>query len=174
MIRRLAFLTVILAAIPSSALGDVYVGGGLGQASFKDDVSNVTFDESTTGWKVYGGLRVLKFLGAEISYVDFGSLDGNEGGVSWEAESSGWDAFAVGALPIAFVELFVKAGVVYADLETRVSGNSSSDNDFDPAYGLGVALILGERVGIRAEWERFEIGTIDDLNMYGLGVELRF
>ena len=29
-------------------------------------------------------------------------------------------------------------------------------------------------LGIRADCERFEIGTIEDLNMYGVGVELRF
>jgi len=174
MIRRLAILTVFLAAIPSAALAELYIGGGLGQASFQDDVSNVTFDESTTSWKIYGGLRALKFLGAEVSYLDLGSVDGNSGGVSWGADTTGWDAFVVGALPIAFVEVFAKAGVVWADLETDISGVDASETEFDPAFGLGVRLLLGDALGIRAEWERFEIGTIDDLTMYGLGVELRF
>ena len=174
MIRRLALVTTLLAIFPSAALAGLYIGGGLGQASFKDDVSNVTFDESTTGWKVFGGVRPLKFFGVEASYIDFGSLDGTEGGVSWEADTTGWDGFVMGVLPIAFVELFAKAGFVYAELETTISGNSLSDNEFDPAYGVGAAIVLGETLGIRAEWERFEIGTIDDLNMYGVGVELRF
>src|SRR4029079_6530380 len=73
-IRRMVLLSVLFVlALPSAALANMYVGVAAGQAATQDQVGKVDFNDDTTGWKVYGGFRFIKFLGVEASYVDLGN-----------------------------------------------------------------------------------------------------
>jgi opacity protein-like surface antigen len=48
------------------------------------------------------------------------------------------------------------------------------DDGTDPAYGLGAAFRLTDAVSLRAEYELFDVGDLDDLNMWSAGVEFNF
>jgi outer membrane protein with beta-barrel domain len=177
-IRRLAVLSIVcILALPSAARA-VYVGAAVGQATTEDDVGNVHFKDDTTGWKIYGGFRFLKFLGVEGSYVDLGSPSDGASGVTWEADAKAYDLFAVGVIPIGPFEVFGKWGVVATDTDVNVDagfGNiESSSTETDMAYGVGAAWVFGEHIGVRVEYEKFEAGDIDDLFMYSAGVDFRF
>ena len=159
-------LVVACAASTMSLAGPFYVGAAYGNTTLKADVSTIDFDASDPGWKVYAGYRFLKLFGVEGSYVDMGSPA--EG--SLELDATGWDAFGVGILPIGPVDLFAKVGAVNWDVKAKGSG---SDSGTDMAYGVGVGFHIS-KIGIRAEWEKFDAKEVDSLYMISLGVEWRF
>jgi OOP family OmpA-OmpF porin len=159
-------MVVVACACGASLAGPFYVGGSYGDASIEIDTSGFEFDDSDSGWKLYAGYRFLKFFGVEGSYVDLGAP--SEGSV--EVETTGWDAFGVGVLPLGPIELFAKAGAV--SWETDVSG-AGSDDGTDAAYGIGVGFSL-KKIAFRLELEQFDVEDTDTVQMASVGVEWRF
>lgn len=142
-----------------------YIGASVGQASFKDDFQDIKLDEDDTGWKVFGGAR-WGMLGFEGGYVDFGNPAIAGGTV--KSEASGFDAFGVLILPIGPLDLFGKFGGIWWDAESRFDGTVVKDDGVDMAWGVGAGVRVGP-VQIRAEYERFEIGNLDELSMISIG-----
>jgi Outer membrane protein beta-barrel domain len=121
----------LAAALPASAgptnnpLG-FYLGAGVGASNIGQDYNYSSCygyyysyygcnDWNTTGWKVFGGLRPIPFLGAQLEYTDFGSLDFNPyrtGGLAGNVGAHAASAFALAYLPLPlFMDLYAKAGV---------------------------------------------------------------
>jgi hypothetical protein len=128
-IRSLAF-----AADPLS----LYVGGGIGQSSVRDDRVAFTspfvvpqiydFDQHHTAWKVMLGVHPIPVLGAELEYLDFGdpSVNSTFKGFPLQADAQvkGPALFAVGylPLPLPLLDLYGKVGL--AHLQTRVAASN--------------------------------------------------
>ena len=114
-----------------------------------DDVGNLgldDFDGDDTGFKVIAGFRPFKIFAIEANYVDLGSAKDNVAGVDVKADTTGIDAFAVGILPIPFVDLFAKVGVISWNQDVDISSIASSDDSGeDFAYGVGAGLAFGSR-----------------------------
>ncbi len=153
------------------------------------------------GWKVMVGIRPLSFLGAELAYIDFGSVTGvastpsvpDRGGVSVTTRSHPKAAafYAVGYLPIPIphLDVFVKAGVARLKSDVRATGQvtcglilvcrttpvplySANRRSTKPAYGLGAQLKF-ENLAVRAEYERIAAGS-DGADLLSLGVTYGF
>jgi hypothetical protein len=183
----LGALAVALAvAGPVSAKNGFYLGASLGQASLKIDDLELdldTFDykDDTTSYKIIAGYRFMGFLAVEGSYVDFGSFaDGTQGGgdpVSLETKLKGFDAFAVGMLPLGIADLFLKVGVVSWDADiTRAIGEITSfgsDSGTDMVYGLG-AQVRFKGLAVRGEVEYFDIPEADSVYLISLGATFTF
>lgn len=175
----IAVVLALLASAPAAAL-EFYagVGGGQSQLEATSEDQSVDLSGDASAWKVYGGLRVLKFFGVEAGYVDFGTPEGSSGSVNFKGEATGWDAYAVGILPLWLFEVFGKVGAVNWDATTEVSGgglnSSTSDTGTDLAYGVGAGIRLGKRFRIRAEWEKFEVQSVDNLWLASVGLDIRF
>jgi hypothetical protein len=186
----LLFPIVILvaAAVPTSAIENgFYIGGSIGGSSLEvqdvdEEFGAFRFSDGDTAYKLFGGFRFLNFLAVEAGYVDLGdpkdiisSIEGDE--LEAQIGVQGWDAFAVGLLPIGPVDLFAKIGVVSWEADIRAAYNdlrdSDSDSGTDAAYGLGVALRLGN-VALRAEGEQFDIDDAEDVYMFSVGVTYTF
>ncbi len=124
-----------------------YIGAGLGishlHQSFFDQgaLTERSFDNDRTGWKVLVGLRPIEWLGAEIEYVDFGSAHIGPSPLSpagaansgefygAHASATAGAGFAVAYLPLPpWVDLFGKLGV--SRLETRYSYSGNYPNTF--------------------------------------------
>lgn len=151
---------------PAWAVDDgPYIGASIGQASFKDDFEDINFDEDDTGWKVFGGAR-WGMLGFEGGYVDFGNPAAAGGTI--EANASGFDLFGMLILPLGPVDVFGKVGGIWWETESSVGGLRADDDGADLAWGFGLGLRLGS-VQVRAEYERFEIGDLDELSMISIG-----
>jgi hypothetical protein len=165
MISALA-LCALSAAPAYAADNGFYVGAGVGQGYVKvDDVALDNFDGDDTGYKLIAGFRVFKMFGLEANYVDLGSAKDNVSGVNVKADTKGFDAFAMGYLPIPVVDIFAKVGVISWDQDFDFSNIASADGSgTDLAYGLGVGFAFGS-AAIRAEWERFEIPHTDSVDM---------
>ena len=184
MARKLMFLALILTLATPAAMAGGYVGAGVGQSSFstKEDLTNIDVSDNTTGWKVFGGWTFMKFFALEASYVEFGSVEDKSGGVTVKTEATAYDAFAVGKIPIAFVEPFVKIGYASVDSKATVSGSgSASDQGWDLAYGVGVGFNFAKKLHVRVEYEMYDIspnyGGVEpesDLTMLSASAAWRF
>jgi hypothetical protein len=161
-----------------------YLGGGLTQASLdtssdfvQDAPDDFSIDDDDNGFKVIAGIRPLDWLAIEANYVDFGSVSAGDDTLGGEFELSGVDAFAVGFIPIPFIDIFGKVGVMRWDADARVTlgGQTFSDSESgtDIAYGAGIQARLGSLAG-RLEYERFEVDDTEEVAMITLGVTYTF
>lgn len=151
-----------------------YAGGGLGQSSVETD----GLDDDDTAWKVFAGYRVtaapMLDLAVEGGYRDFGNPEQTVNGQKTEYEANGVDLYGVAIAPVGAVDLFGKVGGIWYEQERTVSGVKVEDDDeTDLAYGVGVGTEF-RNVGVRAEWERFDLNGTDDVDMYSLNAYWRF
>jgi len=183
MTRKLMLLALVFTLATGAATAGGYLGGGVGQtySSTQNDLTNLDLDDSTTGWKVFGGWTFLKFFALEASYVEFGSIEGESSGAKVETEATAYDAFAVGKIPITFIEPFVKIGYANVDSKATLSGSgSASDQIWDLAYGVGVGFNF-TKLHVRVEYELYDISPNydgvepeSDLSMVSASAAWRF
>lgn len=150
-------LTGALLAVPgvvhAGADSGFYIGAGAGDAS----ISEGSFDESDTAYKVLAGYNIgfIPFVdfAVEGSYVDFGT----PGTTTDNVEVTAFDAFGLVGLNFGPVGVFAKAGAISWDLKHN---SGFSDSGTDPAYGIGAKFSLLS-FSVRAEYEVFEFDTAD-------------
>ncbi len=184
MIRKALIAAIVIPLAFTAAMAIPLVGGSVGAASLSADNASPSFHFSgnDVSWKLYGGFHFLPFLRIEAGYLDFGSVSGSIGGISAKSSSTGWDAFAVGALPIGGFEVFAKAGLVRLRSDFDVEGvGSQSDTELDAAYGVGGSYRFAGPLRVRVEYERFDakpevFGARPDtkLHLISAGLEFRF
>ncbi|WP_116364650.1 outer membrane beta-barrel protein [Parahaliea mediterranea] len=183
---RMTLAAALAAGLALPAQADdtgFYIGGSVGQAyteaEARDIIENSDYDldDDDFGYKVFAGWQFLSILGVEAGYVDFGEVEGDSTFSRARVATDAWDAFLVGNLPLGFIDLFAKVGVVYADTDFRIEQGgvsfSDSDSSTDPAYGIGADLELGN-FAIRGEWEYFDVDNLDDLSMFSVGLTYQF
>jgi OOP family OmpA-OmpF porin len=149
-----------------------YVGIGAGQSDFdfsdRDWGLGVrTNDDTDTAWRVFAGVRLFQFIGAELGYIDFGETTGSSGA---SAEAQGIDLVALGALPLYQqgphqFDIFATAGGYWWDADLKRAGFDNrldGGDDFDYTYGAGVQYHF-TNFGVRAEWQRYNniFGEVD-------------
>lgn len=173
-----------VSGIAVAADNGFYIGGGITRTSFdtssdfvQDAPDDFSIDDDDNGYKLIAGIRPLDWLAIEANYVDFGSVSEGDDILGGEFELSGFDAFAVGFLPLPFVDIYGKVGVIRWDADARVSlgGTTFSDSESgtDIAWGGGVQARLGSLAG-RLEYERFEVDDTEEVAMITLGVTYTF
>jgi hypothetical protein len=174
--RKAILLTSVLltASAPAFAADNgIYLGGSVGQANVEIEnvggLSAADFKGDDTAFKFIVGVRPLDWLAVEASYVNFGEPEDTVMGAKVSTEGDGISAFAVGFLALGPVDLFAKAGLLTWD--TKVSGFDEDGTDF--AYGVGAQFRVWS-LSLRAEYEKFEVDEIDDLNMFSVGVTFTF
>lgn len=144
--------TLGLSAAVAQAAPGLYLGIGGGTAKNRD------LNDSDTALKATAGYNFNETFGIEGQYVDFGETVGT--GFRSKA-----DTVAVeGVVNLPFTPrfgVFGKGGVHYASLDTTVLGVNRTDNETDATYGAGVKFDFTDYLGVRGEWERFEINNAD-------------
>jgi OmpA-OmpF porin, OOP family len=184
MIRKALFLALILVVTAPAAMAGGYIGASAGQSSTqaKDSDINLDFSGNTTGYKAFLGWNFFKFVGAELSYHKFGTVKDTVSGVEIKSDADSYDVFAVGKIPIGFVEPFAKVGYCHVSSKADIEGNgSASDSNWDVAYGVGVGFNLVKVLHLRVEYEKFEINPeyngvkpSSELYMISAGAAFRF
>ncbi len=120
----------MLASI-STAAAESYVGFGVGNASYKADLTSLgggRFDDDGTGTKLYVGYSFNKYFAAEANAYNFaeasvGAVETSPGGpfASASVSMKGLGAYAVGMYPVTKnVNLMAKLGVLNWDADLRV------------------------------------------------------
>lgn len=170
-----------------------YLGAAYGQAHVRAQPSVLfpgssgplsTFDATHSAYQAMLGIRPLSFLGAEITYMDFGQPSRNglsvpvpgSGGVVATGEQvsqKGEAAYALLYLPVPVVDVYAKAGIsrITTDMSATyllpgvgtcqishpncaLFSSRASLADTGFAYGAGLQWKLGHWA-VRGEYERF-------------------
>jgi OOP family OmpA-OmpF porin len=143
---------VALAQLP----GEIYLGLGAGEASY--DTSGVNLDDDTdTGWKAFAGFNVNRIIGIEAGYVDLGQVAFGGPFTAGEGEVTGWNIDARVGVPVGPASVFAKAGTYYSDVQVSTPLGSVDDQSWELTYGAGAEFDFANNMGVRAEWERFEL-----------------
>jgi len=191
--RRISLWLVLCATVvmvsmaqPASAKNGFYVGGSIGYTSLTIndldlDLESFDYSGDDTSYKIIAGYRFMGFLAVEGSYVDFGTLSDSantvEGPVSVRTDLTGFDAFAMGMLPLGIADIFAKVGVASwdADITAAVRDiiDSTSDSGTDMVFGLG-AQVRFKGLAVRGEFEYFDIADTDNLYMLSVGATFTF
>jgi len=174
----------------------LYVGAAYGQAHVRAQLNGLDsvagplgslggFDNTNSAYQAMIGIRLLSFLGAEVTYMDLGGPSIRGSGVpvpavagsavtAEQVSQKGEAAFAMLYLPVPVIDVYVKAGLsrITTDMSATVSlpgvgtctvNNpncgaiyaSRSTNDVGFAYGAGLQWKLGQWA-VRGEYERFD------------------
>lgn len=159
----------------------VYVGGSIGSADldYSDDspsLNGFDFEDNDTGFKAFigynFGLLPLIDIAAELTYVDFGTLEDSVAGNPIEVESDALTAAGIAGFKLGLVGLFGKVGVVNWDTDISTLSIDDSESGTDPFYGLGAKIQLGS-LAARAEYELFELDDVD-IDYYSVGASITF
>lgn len=154
--------------------------------------NTTSLDDEDFGFKIHAGYRINPYFAVEGGYVDLGEIKadsvvsgGNPGTINSTLDNDGFFLGALGGYPISD-EFFAyaKAGLIFWDGEAEsranlVSGSSrasSSDDGTDFAFGLGASYRFSEQVGVRVDWDRYQLGgDVDaDVDLFSLGIQLHF
>jgi hypothetical protein len=174
--RKAVLATALFLASAATMAADngLYLGASLGQANIDLDTGIAgapRFDGDDTGFKIIAGLRPLDWFAVEASYVNFGEVEQGP----FAAEGDGISAFGVFFATVGPVDFFAKGGLITFDTSAGVDGRGDfyAEDGTDLAFGAGVQFRLLS-LGVRAEYEKFEIDDVDDANMISIGVTYTF
>lgn len=153
------------------------VGAAVGSAKteLEDLGLGVNFDATDFSWRIFGNYMLTENFGVEAGYVELGAPEDNVQGIPIEIDTSGFNAYLVGSIPVSDTfDLFAKAGVISWDTEISTDGFSISDDGSDLAYGVGAAFNVTDSLSFRGEWESFDISDTDALWMLSVGITIGF
>ncbi len=161
-----------------------YIGAGYVRAQVNNvfGTTNYGFKIDDNAWKAILGFRFIPFFAAEANYVDLGhqsaGLLGGGGQTPYgSAHARAFDLFGVGLLPLGPIDLFGKAGgarwrlsrsLNQNDYLTRLDRNGTSF-----AWGAGAQAHFGP-LGLRLEYEHFQMPTTDGARLYSADVTFTF
>lgn len=151
----------------ASAESGWYLGASVGNSDlgFQDtDISSIDIDDNDIGYKLFTGLKFTVFA-LEAGYVDFGSVGSIDKAT---ADLSGFSGFGKLSMGLGPVEVFGKVGGFVWDADIDSVEATYKEDGVDPAIGVGAAFNLGG-IGIRAEYEYFDIGDFDKVSMLSVG-----
>jgi hypothetical protein len=155
----------------------LYIGAAIGQAGIKDNVNTGNFDSDDAAYKVFAGWRFkvlpLFDLAIEGAYTDFGKPSQTLGGQRVETNINGPSIAGLAILPLGPFDLYGKLGGINGNVDTTIGNAKSSRSGSDTFYGLGVGLNLGP-LGLRAEYERFQIKDVDRVDLLSLSALIQF
>ena len=166
----------------------LYIGAAYGQGHIRAQIERLTpsgaypiggeFDASHSAYQAMLGIRPISFLGAEITYVDFGESSVGAPGVELplggglpgsapyptavQVSQEGEAAYGLLYLPVPLIDVFVKAGVsrITTDMSATYASTTGVEvvgrglTDISFAYGAGLQWKLGDWA-VRGEYERF-------------------
>ena len=155
-------------------------------------------DESSTGFKIFGGYRFNKNFALEGGYTDLGKFNASReaiapfsGSLSRSTKASGFDLSAVGIIPMQNgFSLFGKVGAMYTMSEGSVSTSGAlllapdvstnpKRSEWNPKVGIGADYAFSNGLGLRLEYER--INNVGDsrtgegnVGIWSLGLSKRY
>ena len=170
----IALATLATAPLASAADRFWYVGAG----AVESDLGLAEFDNSATGWKVFGGYRFTRIIAAEAGYLDTGDAEETIEGTDVTLNASGTHVSVVAAWPIGeSFALHARAGMIDWEAELTLSDGivtqTSSANGQDLYWGAGGTFNFSETLGLRLEYEVPEIEDVD-VSSISLSVLYRF
>jgi OOP family OmpA-OmpF porin len=158
-------LSVVLT--PAYAVDEVfYAGINLGQARASGTLASGASSATDTAFSVLGGYPINQTWAAELQYVDLGRVAYS--GSTNTATATAFVLNALGMWPIDNTfSLFGKGGLAYS---TVTSGGPQETNRMGIAIGFGGQYNVSNALGIRAGYDRYQVGKSSDGNNGTYGV----
>ncbi|MCX7142771.1 MAG: outer membrane beta-barrel protein [Proteobacteria bacterium] len=160
-------------------------------------LSNLSGDESSTGYKLYGGYQFSRNIALEGGYADFSRLDKRRdltetllGSAPASVRAGGFYLGAIGVVPLADrFSLFGKLGTGYSTSSASLLTGGAflpgpaelgpRRSEWNSKYGLGASYEMSHKLGLRFEYER--INSLGDsrpgdgnVGMWSLGLTKRY
>ncbi|MEW6331187.1 MAG: outer membrane beta-barrel protein [Pseudomonadota bacterium] len=170
-----AILTTGTACIADSALAEGwYVGASSAKVEDRNwcDRNLGACDDKDSGWKVFVGNQLNRFVGFEFGYNDLGQM--TDTGVT--TESDGFVVSLVGMIPVGdMFSITGRVGTFHWNSEISSSnpalaGDRKSTN---LTVGIGANVAMGRRFSLRVEWEHYDVNE-DDISLLSAGVAYSF
>ncbi|MFZ1342861.1 outer membrane beta-barrel protein [Thiothrix eikelboomii] len=134
-----------------------YLGASLGTASSEFCTGLNNCGETSNTWKAYSGVRMSDKIFIEAAYVKFGEQQGLDGSTKISSNAKGYSTAGVVTYPLnAQIELFGKAGMWWWESEQKSTAGTQATDGSDILLGVGANYNLGDNMGVRAEWERYQ------------------
>jgi len=187
--RRLLLVIALAlgAGVAQADNGLFYLGAGVTNSKLHDIlVQGTAFpDLNKTSGKVFAGFRPISAFAVEADYLDLGSAT-EEGACTgpccmeacrglYQSDAQVFAAYALGFLPtpVPFLDIYGKAGLARSQLNTKVSGSTSTSSGTEFAWGVGVQAHVS-MVGARLEYEDFKIPNSSGAKVASLSVFVNF
>ena len=165
-IAAVALLSAFIAAPVVAEDMHMYIGANVGSAQ----IDRTGFDASTA-FSVLAGHKFNSNFAAEVAYVNFGSVDLPLGAT---VKSDAMSLSGVGSFPLnEQFSLFGKLGLA----STTAKGTGSpSESNTGVTYGVGAQFYFDRQVAIRAGWDMYKIGDVneEDEDVMSLGAIFTF
>jgi hypothetical protein len=159
------------------AADGLYLGAGIGVASVKENVNTEKLNADDVAYKGFVGYRFNALpiidLAVEGAYTDFGRPSQVLGGQNVQFKLKGASAAGLLIFPLGPFDLYGKGGLMSWRSDLSNGGTTSSRSGTDPFYGAGVGFYFW-KVGIRAEYERFQIKDVDRVQMFSVNALFQF
>lgn len=152
------------------------LGASYGYANIEDSDQGFSLDAADTGYRLFGSYMFRNGFGIEAAYIDFGEPDDNLLGQIARIDAEAWSLYGVGEFGLSeSLDLFAKAGVVSWEADSLINGIPVRvDDSEDLALGIGAKWNSSGALGLRAEFEWFDIDDADAVWMASVGFEFRF
>jgi OOP family OmpA-OmpF porin len=166
-----ALASALFATAPVFAADDggFYVGASIGQFG----VDETGFSESDTSFKLFGGWMLNPFVGADIEYIDGGTVGEGDFGI----DSTGINLSIKGNWPVSEqFDLFAKVGYYFWDADIDVTGDSGqefNESGSDVSWGIGAGWNFTENLGLVAEYQWFTVEEADS-TLWSGGIVWKF
>lgn len=150
-----AAMAVSAGALAQQTMPGWYVGGDFGKVDIED--------EDDTGWRIVGGYQINRNFAAELGYSSLFDKDG--------VDLTAWELVGIAAFPVANqFSVFGKLGLAMWDVDAGALG---SDDGTDLTFGLGVQYDFTPKLGLRAQWQRYDVSDAD-ADVYSVGIVYKF
>lgn len=155
-----------------------YGGLNFGQSNYRG-VDEDSVDSRSEAWKVYGGYQFNKYLSVEGGYVNLNDMKARTGSIVTNMATQAWTLGVVASYPVTKkFSVMGKLGAAYMDADVTVKNGAaltvrSSDDGYEPNYGVGVSYALLDNLSVRAEWERFDRKEYD-IDLVSAGFAMKF
>jgi OOP family OmpA-OmpF porin len=172
------------ATIDDERINATLLGQGFTSVSIDDD-------DRDTGFKVFGGYQFNRHFALEGGYFDLGQFGYTAttvpaGTLVGTIDLQGFNLDALGIIPFTDrFSAFARVGVIYAEAEDTFTGTGAvlvtnpnpTKRDTNYKFGAGLQDDFTDRVGMRAEVERYRIddavGNKGDIDLASLGLVVR-
>jgi OOP family OmpA-OmpF porin len=137
----------------SAAGNGLYIGADVGNADFGSD--------DDTAFKLYAGYKFHPNVAVEGGWASLY----DKGGV----EATSLEVVAVGMFPLTpQFSLLGKLGFASVDVDSPAGGDTKTEL----TYGIGVQFEATPKIGVRAQWQRYD--TDQEIDLLSVGVVFRF
>lgn len=175
------FAALLFPALAPAATG-FYLDGAVGQASVDDD----GIDDNDSSYRIGAGYRFLENFGAEVGYVDLGTMSEEIGaGGAASVEADGLSAGVAAKLPLYDTNngfyLSARGGMLWWDATgrarvgtTTVSFNEESEDFY---FGVGGGYDFNEQFSVGVAFDRYQLGENDtdvEYDLLSVNGEVRF